>query len=59
MAFDVLNEAAVKDAIDFARAMIKNFLSEILVRNFEEELSVFTERVSGQNWNALTQKARV
>jgi len=59
MAFGVLDEAADKDAIDFDREMINNFLGAVSAGNFEDGLSVFTERVSGQNWDDLTEKARV
>ena len=59
MAFGVLDEVADKDAIDFDRAMINDFLGAVSAGNFEDGLSVFTERVSGQNWDDLTEKARV
>ena len=59
MAFGVLDEAADKDAIDFDREMINDFLGAVSAGNFEDGLSVFTERVSGQNWDDLTEKARV
>lgn len=58
MAFGVLDEAADKDAIDFDRAMINDFPGAVSAGNFEDGLSVFTERVSGQNWDDLTEKAR-
>ena len=47
MAFGVLDEVADKDAIDFDRAMINDFLDAVSAGNFEDGLSVFTERVSG------------
>jgi len=58
-AFGLLDEVADKDAIDFDRAMINDFLSAVSAGNFADGLSVFTERVSGQNRDDLMEKARV
>lgn len=59
MSLGILDEAADKGPINFDRAMIKDFLSAVSVGNFEYWLSVFTERVSDQNWGDLTEKVRV
>ena len=59
MSLGILDEAADKGPINFDRAMIKDFLSVVSVGNFESWLSVFTERVSDQNWGDLTEKVRV
>jgi len=59
MAFGVLDPVADKGAIDYDRTMINDFLSAIEAGSLEEGLSVFTERVSNQKWDDLTDRARV
>ena len=59
MAFGVLDPVSDKDAIDYDRNMINDFLSAIEAGSLEEGLSVFTERVSDQKWDDLSDRARV
>ena len=59
MAFGVLDPVSDKDAIDYDRNMINDFLSAIEAGSLVEGLSVFTERVSDQKWDDLSDRARV
>lgn len=59
MAFGVLDEEHDKEAIQYDQDMIGDFLNAVSEGKFEEGLALFSERVSGQKWSNLSEKARV
>ena len=59
MAFGVLDPVTDKAAVDYDRNMINDFLSAIEAGSLEVGLSVFTERISDQKWDDLSDRARV
>ena len=59
MVFGVLDEERDAAALAFDREMIRDFLAAVEEGALERGLALFTERVGGQKWSELSERAQV